>query len=500
MIQPKLYLGPPGCGKTTRLLKIIAEEISLGVRMSEIAFVTFTKRGVEEGITRVAEKFGMNPREAHKEFPWFRTIHSLAYAQLGIMREEVMQPSDWKEFSNYVGYNVSGHADLDGPIGFNTQQEGDQMLRLVDYAATTGTSLHDAWHELGTLLGWHEVEHFANSFAYYKNESGKLDFTDMIVRYATQGNEVPVRVAVIDEAQDLTAMQWQAVRRAFGSAERVYVAGDDDQSIYKWAGSDIEQFLKLSEYPETLSQSYRLPRKIQAYSQQIANRISHRYPKQFAPRQAEGVLEFHADMDEIDFGEGTWLVLARNSYQLGYAEQIMRERGYLYSTRRGPSMAPAHIAAMYLWENLRSGKVTTFNVKEAKALAAAIAFELPPLKDAAELTIDVLGLSGAVLPVWHEMFTGIDSDTREYAIACLRSKEKLRAAPRIRLETIHAVKGAEEQHVVLLSDLSAKSHRGLELDPDSEHRVFYVGVTRAKESLHIIEPQTDRYYDFPPAG
>jgi superfamily I DNA/RNA helicase len=32
-------------------------------------------------------------------------------------------------------------------------------------------------------------------------------------------------------------------------------------------------------------------------------------------------------------------------------------------------------------------------------------------------------------------------------------------------------------------------------NPSSEHRVFYVAVTRAKKSLHILEPTTQRYYE-----
>ena len=32
-------------------------------------------------------------------------------------------------------------------------------------------------------------------------------------------------------------------------------------------------------------------------------------------------------------------------------------------------------------------------------------------------------------------------------------------------------------------------------NPDDECRVFYTGVTRAKEHLHIITPQTDRYFN-----
>jgi len=67
--------------------------------------------------------------------------------------------------------------------------------------------------------------------------------------------------------------------------------------------------------------------------------------------------------------------------------------------------------------------------------------------------------------------------------------EKLNEAPRIELSTIHGAKGGESQNVVLLTDLTQNTMKGYERDPDDENRLFYVGATRTKENLHIIEPK-----------
>ncbi len=63
--------------------------------------------------------------------------------------------------------------------------------------------------------------------------------------------------------------------------------------------------------------------------------------------------------------------------------------------------------------------------------------------------------------------------------------------PKINISTIHGAKGGEADNVMLLTDLSRKSQEAMERDSDDECRVFYVGATRAKENLHIIQPQRD---------
>lgn len=63
----------------------------------------------------------------------------------------------------------------------------------------------------------------------------------------------------------------------------------------------------------------------------------------------------------------------------------------------------------------------------------------------------------------------------------------------IKLSTIHGAKGAEADNVILLTDVSPATYE--QLDNDSEHRVWYVAVTRARKKLWIVQPQTDLYYD-----
>lgn len=50
-------------------------------------------------------------------------------------------------------------------------------------------------------------------------------------------------------------------------------------------------------------------------------------------------------------------------------------------------------------------------------------------------------------------------------------------------------KGGECENVVLLTDLSLNTMKSYEQNPDDENRLFYVGATRTKEHLHIVEPK-----------
>ena len=73
----------------------------------------------------------------------------------------------------------------------------------------------------------------------------------------------------------------------------------------------------------------------------------------------------------------------------------------------------------------------------------------------------------------------------------LKKGESLIKGARIKLATIHGVKGNEKQNVVLPLCLSKSSLEAYEKDSTDEHRLMYVGATRSKESLHIIYPKKE---------
>ena len=116
------------------------------------------------------------------------------------------------------------------------------------------------------------------------------------------------------------------------------------------------------------------------------------------------------------------------------------------------------------------------------------------------VTLDQLtarhGLRATQDMIWSAAMDRLPESDRAYITALLRRGERFNKAPRITLSTIHGAKGGEADNVVLFTDISAAAAREMAQNPDDMHRVFYVGVTRTKHSLFIVESEdVERSYD-----
>ena len=97
--------------------------------------------------------------------------------------------------------------------------------------------------------------------------------------------------------------------------------------------------------------------------------------------------------------------------------------------------------------------------------------------------------------IWHKVLTKISPTERDYFIAVRRRGEPLLKEPRIRISTIHAAKGGQADHVLLLTDISYRCHNNMQESYDDEVRVWYVAATRCKKTLNVILPHTNLNFE-----
>lgn len=490
--------GPPGTGKTTKMLQIMEQELGQGLDPARLAYLTFTVQARQEALSRAMGQFKLT----RDELPHFRTLHAICYRELGMTAGGMVRgQEDLKALSELLGveftYKVKHGEDLmlEMPYG---GEVGDRLLMLD----------HLARHRLQTpgelFSGYFDDDITERQFAFFQHEytkwrrfEGLRDFTDLLEQAA---EPLDVDVVIVDEAQDLSALQWDTLGRLSQRASRLYLAGDDDQAIFTWAGASSAAFLTHEGKAEVLSQSYRVPKAIQPVGQGLVDRIMVRQPKSWRPRESQGLLKRAAPDLPIDFpADGSILVLYRHHYLVQGVEEQVRLHGlpYLRGDRDAPGAEWGR--AIIYWERLRQGKELSW--KEARQVVEAIGApvmtpekkrKFHQLNRSSPVTssglIGLLQEPTLLLKPWYEALTRLRPDDVAYLRALVRyyGSAGLRNVPRIRLSTIHAAKGAEADHVILLTDVSRRIKDTLELNPDDERRVFYVGVTRAKETLTLV--------------
>lgn len=495
----EVILGAPGCGKTTKLLERLDMELSIGgVKPSEIAYVSFTKKAVGEAIERAAHALNVT----EKELPHFRTVHALCYHAVGMKRDEMFSREHLASLSELLGYALTGAVDVNTG-GLTGTSKGDAMLFYANLARIMCVPLKDVYHALPySDFTWKELKYTAATYEAFKDRNMLKDFTDLLEMYIAQGRSQSVKVAVIDEAQDLSRLQWKVLLRAFADCDRVYIAGDDDQAIYEWSGADVQTFLALEGERTTLGHSYRLPRAVFDLSQRCIKQVPNRFAKDVTPRDEPGKVEWHnmmASLPPIEAGR-SYLFLARNVYLLGDLEDYLTVQGVPFLRRGGQSsVSRKHVRAIQAWEQLRKGQPVTG--EEASAVYEWLKvghgvkrghkgtefepedlYSMQRLREHHGLLTDV---------IWHEALRMLPLEKLEYYLAALRrlGSAALLQEPRVRVDTVHGVKGGEADVVVLMTDMAYSTFRGYQKDPYPEHRVFYVGATRARQELHLLTAQ-----------
>ena len=260
-----LVLAGAGSGKTRVLTHRIAwlHEV-FGVPTHGILAVTFTNKAAAEMRQRVDAQLGGGTRGM-----WIGTFHGLAHRLLRLHWQEARLPE---------GFQVL---------------DSDDQLRLVK-RVVQALELDDSRFPPRQIAWWinaqkdegRRPEHLqpdANDqwadvmrrcYAAYQercDRAGLVDFAELLLRAHELLRDNPALLAhyrhrfgeiLVDEFQDTNAIQYWFVRLLAGDNGKVFVVGDDDQSIYGWRGAKVENVQRfLKDFPGAqtikLEQNYR---------------------------------------------------------------------------------------------------------------------------------------------------------------------------------------------------------------------------------------------------
>lgn len=459
-----MIFGPPGTGKTTYLLNKL-EDLLKVYAPEEIAFVSFTKKGAYEGKERAIKKFGFN----EKQTPYFRTLHSIAFKELNLKVSDIIDRHDYRDFSKSMGMNFIGYYTEELKHNDDSYLFFDQLYRNNKSMASSMLSFLDS----------QKLKIVRENYKKFKQQLRIMDFTDIIELFIEKNIQLPVKVAIIDEAQDLTTLQWYMVMTAFKKCREIYLAGDDDQAIYEWSGADVNYFLNIGHNNvKVLDKSYRLPDNILEFSRRITNRIKQRVEKRYTGKGTQGHIERINNLSDLTIdNEKSWLFLSRNNYFLSNVKKYFNDKGIVYNYKNEPSVKKSELDAIVQYQRFikRTDKNLTFPSGVKIHLKQNISFNND----------------------WYEAFNW-KPDKITYFRDLIRNKVHLQndISTNININTIHTVKGGEADNVVILQDITKNIKTNLENNPDSEHRIFYVAATRSKQNLYVLQSNSKHEYTF----
>ena len=481
--EVQILLANAGTGKTRRLIEEVSKELETR-RPEELAFVTFTRKGAEEGLRRVCSKLMFEP----EDLPYFRTLHSLTFHALNLKRTQMFGRLDQRKFNKEFGYNVNRCEVDTGKVAPTRDSLYLDFYDMERSGALTSKQLAEADIEKAYY------NQIVRNYEAYKAREEKVDFFDCLIKYVENGEALPVKVAMIDEAQDITALQWKVIDKAFKKAEKIIIAGDDKQSIYAYSGARPDFLIQLSkQFPvEHLSKSYRIPYSVYKLSVAITNFIGEKTEQKAEPRMenGEGMVMQLNELERIlnfldesciknDPDKTAWYILARNNCFLEEPKKVLEEALIPYWTAEGFFMGGEIMKRLKDYENFKMEGYRDPKKKEDFQRKFGIEDFTQPFTE-----------------------TNLFTEGRKWVYASYIEKYGLKKLeemckwnPQVLVSTIHHVKGGECQHCAIMLDTTRRTTGNIYNDIDEELRILYVGVTRTKRDLFLIDSKNGQGYD-----
>ncbi len=322
-----------GAGKTETVSQRVARLVADGVEPSEIVAFTFTKRAAEELKGRIRERVEAvaGEMEANKLGSMYvGTIHGYCFQMLtqNVASYEAYDVMDenqttafvqrWSNQINVKQFGARGGM-FSGIKRFleNVSVVENEMIDVDELPEAFRDSLETFYR----LLDEHRLLTYGLQIARAVEELEKNDVRDQIA--------ATVAHLIVDEYQDVNPAQERLIQllaKPIGSADLV-VVGDDDQSIYQWRGSTVENITTFADRYEDVAQFKLLTNRrsrpgIVSIADKFAQTIPGRLEKEMLPDREE-----NGPALNITINHATEQDEAR---EIARTIQILRSKGFLY--------------------------------------------------------------------------------------------------------------------------------------------------------------------------
>ena len=344
--SPLLILAGAGSGKTrvitTKIAYLIAEK---DVRPSSILAVTFTKKAANEMQERAVK---MEPRAIKAQI---RTFHSFGTWFLRMHAEEAgLDP-------NFTVYDDDDMVTLlTKAVPSLTKQQAAHVAHKIslakDYCLTPESP------ELSDIESAPEFPDYYSAYEERLRETGNVDFGDLIMKPVLLMQDNPAirayihsrfKVIMVDEYQDSNVAQFKLLELLTGEDTYVCVVGDDDQSIYRFRGAEVQNILSFQDHFANttlikLERNYRSKAPILKAADSVVSHNTNRLGKTLISERGDGkapVLTFLPTQDdETEFCAelisqahkkgcpySDWAILYRtNAQSLGFETEFLHRK------------------------------------------------------------------------------------------------------------------------------------------------------------------------------
>ena len=491
--------GPPGTGKTWTLVnKYLAKEINeLHTDPKKIVYVTFSNAAADVA----------NEKIKHSLL-YISTLHHLGTRECSIdTTTQLLKDRKWKQFTSQSqickGMNFQTRKDTYGNIVHKNNH-----MKIITYSRSKKIDLVDSAVDLDlTSVDLWLTEQIDEDLRSYKEQTGMVEFSDMITKFVEEDKRLALDAIFLDEAQDLSPLQWDMFFHLEDQCKRSYIAGDDDQTIYGFQGADPSIFINLKGTFDNQIKSHRVPTKIHAKALEILKHINERLDKPWEARGEEGTYKENCLLTDFDFKKGDWMILAQTNAQLKEPAQFLNDLNLRYKGGQNELLPADLLKAYRIWTRLNDGASVSGeeaqhvikNFLRKKQIKHGFG-EGKLLDKVFTVTLEELQKDHGLLVTGSWEHLHMSDEQKNYIKLLLKNGDNLTTDSKIELSTIHGAKGRECKNVILYIDFGSEDEndflaREADKDPDKIHRLFFVGVTRAKQNLYIMESTQTNFYN-----